>query len=91
MSFEKIVSETALAACGLAGTVDGALGQALGRTGMEMFSSDQAFGKTGSYSYDSYMHGRQYYFGLSLGAAYKFNDHFSAFAGVRGVYASCNY
>ena len=90
-SFEKIVSETAFAACGLAGTVDGVLGQALGRTGMEMFSSDQAFGKTGSYSYDSYMHGRQYYFGLSLGAAYKFNDHFSAFAGVRGVYASCNY
>ena len=37
------------------------------------------------------MHGRQYYYGLSVGAAYKINDHFSAFAGVRGVYASCNY
>ena len=90
-SFEKIVSETAMAACGLAGTVDGALGAALNRQGMEMFTSDQAFGKTGSYSYDSYMHGRQYYYGLSLGAAYKFNEHFSGFAGVRGVYASCNY
>ena len=90
-SFEKIVSETAMAACGLAGTVDGTLGAALNRQGMEMFTSDQAFGKTGSYSYDSYMHGRQYYYGLSLGAAYKFNEHFSGFAGVRGVYASCNY
>ena len=90
-SFEKIVSETAMAACGLAGTVDNVLGSALGQQGMQMFSSDQAFGNSGKYSYDSYMHGRQYYFGLSLGAAYKFNEHFSAFAGVRGVYATCNY
>ena len=37
------------------------------------------------------MHGRQYYYGLSVGAAYKFSDNFSAFAGVRGVYASTNY
>ena len=49
------------------------------------------FGSKGSYSYDSYMHGRQYYYGLSIGAAYKFSDKFSAFAGVRTVYASCNY
>lgn len=37
------------------------------------------------------MHGRQYYYGLSLGAAYKVTDNFSAYVGVRGVYASCNY
>ena len=43
------------------------------------------------YSYDSYMHGRQYYFGLSLGAAYKFNEHLAVALGVRGVYATCNY
>ena len=90
-SFEKIVSETAMAAYGLAATVDNVLGQAINRPGMEMFTSDQAFGKGGKYSYESYMHGRQYYYGLSLGAAYKVNEHFSAFAGVRGVYASCNY
>ena len=90
-SFEKIVSETAMAACGLAGVVDNVLGQTMGKQGMEMFTSDQAFGKAGKYSYESYMHGRQYYYGLSLGAAYKFNEHFSGFAGVRGVYASCNY
>ena len=43
------------------------------------------------YSYDSYMHGRQYYFGLSLGAAYKVSDNFAVALGVRGVYATCNY
>ena len=90
-SFEKIVSETAIAACGLAGVVDQTLGNALGQPGMEMFTSDQAFGKTGKYSFNSYMHGRQYYYGLSVGAAYKFCDNFSAFLGVRGVYALTNY
>lgn len=83
-SFERIVAETAMAACGLARTVDGVLGS-------EMFSSDKAFGKTGKYSFNSYMHGRQYYFGLSLGAAYKVSDNFSVFGGVRGIYATTNY
>ena len=90
-SFEKIVAETAIAACGLARTVDGTLGNAIGNPNLEMFSSNQAFGKEGKYSYESYMHGRQYYYGLSIGAAYKVNNNFSAFAGIRTVYASCNY
>ena len=89
-SFEKIVAETAMGACQLAGVVDQSLSNTLGIP-TAMFTTDQAFGSKGSYSYDSYMHGRQYYYGLSLGAAYKFTDNFSAFAGVRGVYASCNY
>lgn len=89
-SFERIVAETAMAACGLARTVDGALGSVLGRE-VSMFGSDQAFGATGKYSYNSYMHGRQYYFGLSLGAAYKVSDNFSVFGGVRGIYATTNY
>lgn len=89
-SFERIVSETAMAACGLARTVDGALGSVLGRE-VSMFGSDQAFGAGGKYSYNSYMHGRQYYFGLSLGAAYKVSDNFSVFGGVRGIYATTNY
>ena len=90
-SFEKIVAETAMAACGLARTVDNELGNTLRQPGMQMFTTDQAFGQKGEYSYNSYMHGRQYYYGLSVGAAYKFSDNFSAFAGVRGVYASTNY
>ena len=83
-SFEKIVSETAMGAIGLAGAIDNKLGA-------EMFTSDKAFGKKGSYSFNSYMQGRQYFFGLSAGAAYKVNDNFSVYAGLRGIYATCNY
>ena len=94
-SFEKIVAETALGACQLASAIDQVgygVGQKMGvAIPQQLFSSDNMFGTKGSYSYDSYMHGRQYYYGLSLGAAYKVSDNFSVFAGVRGVYASCNY
>ena len=84
-SFEKIVGETAMGAWGLAKSLDGALGA-------NMFATDAAFGsEPGKYSYNSYMHGRQYYYGISIGAAYKVSDNFSAFAGLRTVYASCNY
>ena len=87
-SFEKIVAETAMAACQLAGAVDQVAAQ---YRVPAVFTNNDKFGKEGKYSYNSYMHGRQYYYGLSLGAAYKFSDNFSAFAGVRGVYASTNY
>ena len=96
-SFEKIVSETALAASGLASTVDGSLFNALpeqmaqAMVGKNGFSSDQYFGKQGKYSAQSYMRGRQYYYGVSLGVGYKLTDDLSVFAGARGVYASCNY
>ena len=87
-SFEKIVAETALGACQLAGVVDGVANQ----YGVPaVFSTDQRFGTEGKYSYESYMHGRQYYYGLSIGAAYKVSNNFSAFVGLRTVYASCNY
>ena len=83
-SFEKIVAETAMGATALAGAIDKTMGR-------ETFTSDKMFGKTGSYSYNSFMRGRQYYYSLSLGAAYKFNDNLSGYAGVRGVYAMSNY
>lgn len=44
-----------------------------------------------SYSLDSYMRGRQYYYGFQVGAAYKLTDNLSAFVGGRLVYATCNY
>lgn len=43
------------------------------------------------YSMNSYMKGRSYYFGLQLGGAYKILDNLSAYLGVRGIYATCNY
>lgn len=90
-SFEKIVSETAMGACQLASGIDKVAGAYLQNPGLRMFSSDAAFGSEGKYSFNSYMRGRQYYYGLSVGAAYKIADNVSAFAGVRAVYASCNY
>lgn len=83
-SFEKIVGETAMGAIGLASTIDKTLNT-------KLFTSDQFFGSEGKYSFNSYMQGRQYYFGLSAGAAYKVNDNFSVYAGLRGIYATCNY
>lgn len=44
-----------------------------------------------SYSMNSTMKGRNYYFGLQVGGAYKILDNLSAYVGVRGVYATCNY
>ena len=85
-SFERIVAETAMGATGLAKAID-----AVAVPGGKMFSSDQNLGSTGAYSFNSYMEGRQYYYGLSLGAAYKVRPDLSVFAGVRGVYALTNY
>lgn len=102
-SFEKIVSETAMGAIGLAGAIDYAANKILVPGSINpdgtinsanfkpMFTSDKAFGSKGDYSFNSYMHGRQYYFGLSAGAAYKVTDNFSVYAGLRGIYATCNY
>ncbi len=53
-----------------------------------------ALANTGTYdgySMNSYLKGKQYYFGLSVGATYKFMDNLAGFLGVRGVYATCNY
>lgn len=102
-SFEKIVSETAMGAIGLAQSIDYAANKILVPGSINpdgtinsanfkpMFTSNKAFGSKGAYSFNSYMHGRQYYFGLSAGAAYKVNDNFSVYAGLRGIYATCNY
>lgn len=43
------------------------------------------------YSLDSYMRGRQYYYGFQIGAAYKITDNLSAFVGGRLIYATANY
>ncbi len=43
------------------------------------------------YTMDTYMEGRQYYFGGQLGLGYKFTPKLSANIGGRLVYADCNY
>ncbi len=44
-----------------------------------------------SYSMNSSMKGRSYYFGLQLGGTYKILDNLSAYVGLRGLYATCSY
>lgn len=48
------------------------------------------FGVTG-YDMDSFLEGKQYYFGFTLGAAYKINDHWSIYGGARANYGSASY
>lgn len=46
---------------------------------------------TNKYDVNSFMEGRQYIFGLQLGATYKLTDNFSAFVGGRMNYVSNSY
>ena len=53
-------------------------------------SSLQPLGATG-YDVDGYMRGKQYYFGFTLGAAYKLTDDLSVYAGARLLYGTASY
>lgn len=83
-SFEKIVAETAAGVSQIGQLIDAT-------NGSTFLSSDQMFGKTGSYSYNSFMRGKQYYYSLSLGVAKRLNDNIAVYVGARGIYAQCNY
>jgi len=48
-------------------------------------------GAVQGYSIDTYMQGRQYYFGGQFGAGYKITPNFNVSAGGRVIYANCNY
>lgn len=43
------------------------------------------------YKINTYMRGRQYYYGFTLGAARKLNEHLSIYGGLRLLYGSANY
>lgn len=43
------------------------------------------------YKINTYMRGRQYYFGFTLGAARKLNEHLSVYGGLRLLYGTANY
>ena len=44
-----------------------------------------------TYTMETYMRGRQYYYGYTLGAAYRINDNWSVYGGLRLLYGSANY
>lgn len=63
---------------------------------LDAITSQMGLGKLGlpavnSYDMDTYMRGRQYYYGFTLGAAYKLNDHWSFYGGLRLLYGTSNY
>jgi len=43
------------------------------------------------YDCNSYMQGKQYYFGFTLGSAYKVTENFSVYGGIRILYGSATY
>lgn len=53
-------------------------------------SQIQPLGATG-YDADAYMRGKQYYFGITLGAAYKVTDNLSVYGGLRFLYGTASY
>ena len=46
---------------------------------------------TSGYDCSSYMQGKQFYFGFTMGAAYKVTDNFSIYGGLRVLYGSATY
>ena len=62
--------------------------QNLGAAGIPGMSNHTMGNK---YAYDSYMRGRQYYYGFTIGAGYKVNDNLSVYGGLRMLYGSANY
>lgn len=91
-SFEHMIAQTAAGIGQLAQGIDAVSALFGAAPGLSSVYFPNAAGLSmPGYSYDSYMRGRQYYFGLSLAAARRITDNFSVSAGLRGVYASCNY
>ncbi|WP_294470230.1 OmpP1/FadL family transporter [uncultured Bacteroides sp.] len=75
-------------------------GKASFNTGLPMFDAaaislvntiGQGMLKPNEYNINSAMEGRQYIYGLQLGASYKINEHFSVFAGARMNYFTGGY
>ncbi len=67
------------------------LSQNLDAVSAQMGLGALGLSKIDSYDMETYMRGRQYYFGFTFGAAYKINDHWSAYGGLRMLYGNSNY
>jgi len=81
-SFERKVGEIAASFMSLdnfANTLNGLTG------------SNITNNKVLGYNMDSYMQGRQYYFGFQLGTAYKINPNLSVYGGLRLLYGTATY
>ncbi len=71
--------------------MQGGMSQEQAMAQLQQQAATYAAGAVQSYSLNSYMKGKQYYFGLQIGGTYKILDNLAVYGGVRGVYATCNY
>lgn len=78
-SIESLVSLVPGVFNALGGTLNAAAG------GAQLFPTQNV------YSMDTYLRGRQYYYGYTLGAAYRINDNWSVYGGLRLLYGTANY
>ena len=76
-------------------TVVGAIANRLNGVSSQLNSQLAPLGVTvpsvTGYDVDGYMRGNQYYFGVQVGAAHKFNDHLSVYGGLRLLYGTASY
>lgn len=74
------------------GSFEGAVGQiAAGLRQFGVSAGLPAAIVTSGYDCSSYMQGKQYYFGFTMGAAYKVTDNLSVYGGIRVLYGSATY
>ena len=74
------------------GSFEGAVGQiAAGLRQFGVSAGLPAAVVTSGYDCNSYMQGKQYYFGFTMGAAYKVTDNLSVYGGIRVLYGSATY
>lgn len=84
-SIESLVSLVPGVFNALGTTLNGATNRKKGTEGVEYFPEHN------TYNMDTYMRGRQYYYGYTLGAAYRINDQWSVYGGLRLLYGTTNY
>lgn len=69
----------------------GGIGTLLGGVSQQLSASGISVPAVKGYDVDGYMQGRQYYFGVTAGAAYKVNEHLSVYGGLRVLYGDATY
>ncbi len=69
----------------------GGIGSLLGGVASQLGASGINVPSVKGYDVDGYMQGRQYYFGITAGTAYKVNDNLSIYGGLRVLYGDATY
>ena len=86
-SFESVVGQIAQGFM----TLDGAAGQINGILEQQGLPAAMPILGVNGYDMESYMQGRQYYFGVQVGSAYKINEKVAVYGGLRLLYGDATY